>query len=106
MKPRPEAPFEPFAHWCGPAAQPRLLLVGESWGQNEDVWKLPFVGHSGKELIRMLGDARVGAGAAFDKMKKALFAGDEYFLALREEWLGEAGVAMTNVFALRPAMAG
>lgn len=45
-----------FAHTLGPR-NASILLVGEAWGFEESVAKLPFVGHSGKELDRMLSDA-------------------------------------------------
>lgn len=34
-----------------------LVLIGEAWGKDEDEFKHPFVGASGQELWRMLGDA-------------------------------------------------
>jgi uracil-DNA glycosylase len=92
---------EPFSAWAGPRA-PRLLLLGEAFGASEDLHKAPFVGASGKELVRMLGDAGVGAGREYDAMKSGLFDGDERFLTLRGEWLRACGLAMTNVFNLRP----
>ena len=95
-------PSDPFGAWAGRREAPRILFVGEAWGASEELHRAPFVGHSGKELIRMLGDAGVGPGEAFGRMKRALYAGDELFLALREAWAREAGVAFTNVFNLRP----
>ena len=95
-------PLEPFSAWCG-AKHPRILFVGEAFGQSEELLQAPFVGHSGKELIRMFGDAKIGDGLAYNTMKAALFRGDEYFVALREQWLRDHGVAMTNVFNLRPS---
>ena len=50
----------------------------------------------------MLGDARVASGLTYDGVKRALYAGDSYFVAQREEWLREAGIALTNVFNCRP----
>jgi len=94
--------LEPFAHYCGLRRSPRILLVGEGWGQSEDLLQAPFVGHSGKELFRMLGDARVAPGPKYDAVKRVLYASDELFLAKREEWLRDAGIGLTNVFALRP----
>lgn len=40
----------------GPLNAP-ILLVGESWGAEEERKKVPFVGESGKELTRILRDA-------------------------------------------------
>ena len=42
--------------YSGPP-NPKVLLVGESWGADEDKAKLPFAGVSGQELWRMLGQA-------------------------------------------------
>ena len=94
-------PSEPFGAWAG-SRSPRVLFVGEAFGASEELHRAPFVGHSGKELIRMFGDAGVAPGEAFGRVKAALFRGDEYFLALREEWARSAGVAFTNVFITRP----
>ena len=38
----------------------KTLLIGEAWGRNEAQWKHAFVGHSGQELIRMIGEAKLG----------------------------------------------
>lgn len=35
----------------------RIMLVGEAWGAEEELKRLPFVGEAGKELDRMLFDA-------------------------------------------------
>ena len=95
-------PSDPFGAWAGRREALRILFVGEAWGASEELHRAPFVGHSGKELIRMFADAGVGAGPAFGQMKAGLFRGDEYFLALREEWARGEGVAFTNVFNCRP----
>jgi len=49
---------DPFAFTSGRRDAP-VLLVGEAWGADEAVAKRPFVGSSGRELTRMLMDARV-----------------------------------------------
>ena len=54
-------PLEPFAAWCG-SRTPRILFVGEAWGQSEELLTAPFIGHSGKELFRMFGDAGIASG--------------------------------------------
>ena len=94
-------PLEPFSAWCG-TRSPRILFVGEAWGQSEELLQAPFVGHSGKEFFRMLGDARIGQGPLYDATKGVLYANDALFLAKREEYLRGAGIALTNVFNLRP----
>jgi uracil-DNA glycosylase family 4 len=47
--------------WYGTRGSPDapIVLVGESWGREEDESKVPFVGESGKELNRMLGEAGI-----------------------------------------------
>lgn len=95
-------PLEPFSAYAGGRAGVRMLLLGEAFGQSEELLRTPFVGASGKELFRMLGEARVAEGAAYAAAKRGLYAGDEYFAALREAWLRGEGIAMTNVFNLRP----
>jgi len=94
-------PLEPFSAWCG-SRSPRILFVGEAWGQSEDLLQAPFIGHSGKEFFRMLGDARIAPGPEYDATKRVLYANDQLFLAKREEYLRSAGIGLTNVFNLRP----
>lgn len=48
--------FNPREFTSGPLDAP-ILLVGESWGAEEERAKVPFVGESGKELTRILRDA-------------------------------------------------
>ena len=43
-------------HGDGPIPA-RIMLVGEAWGSDEDALGRPFVGASGQELNRMLGEA-------------------------------------------------
>lgn len=45
-----------FAHTSGPKDAP-VVLVGEAWGEQEDLTGLPFMGQSGQELTRLLGEA-------------------------------------------------
>ena len=46
----------PFSAWSGPH-RPKMLLIGEAWGEQEAKIRKPFAGESGKELWRMLGEA-------------------------------------------------
>lgn len=48
----------PFAHTAGPR-DARIVIVGESWGEQEERLQLPFVGASGQELTRMLREAEI-----------------------------------------------
>ena len=47
---------ELFAFTSGPR-DAHIILVGEAWGSEEHAARRPFVGHSGKELDRILSDA-------------------------------------------------
>lgn len=37
----------------------KLAIVGEAWGEEEAVWKLPFIGPAGKQLDTILEDAGI-----------------------------------------------
>lgn len=63
-----------FKHSLGPKSA-RIALVGESWGEQEELVGLPFQGTSGQELTRMLTEAGIARRECF----------------------------FTNVFPLRPA---
>lgn len=62
-----------FKHSSGPR-DAKIALVGEAWGESEELAGVPFVGASGQELTRMLADAEIDRSECF----------------------------LTNVFALRP----
>lgn len=51
-------PIQPFAHTRG-SRTPRVLIVGEAWGLEEQNAQAPFVVASGKELDRMLHQAGI-----------------------------------------------
>jgi uracil-DNA glycosylase len=63
-----------FAHSTGPRSA-KIALVGEAWGRDEELVKLPFMGQSGQELTRILQDAEIARSECF----------------------------LTNVFAFRPS---
>jgi len=91
----------PFSAWSGPR-QPRLLIVGEAWGQHEHELRKPFVGESGKELFQMLGEAMPGVAPELHAEIVSQFRYGLAWTRLREKWLEAAGVALTNTFNLRP----
>lgn len=95
------SPRPAFAATCG-STQPRIVLVGEAWGQSEDECKKPFAGESGKELFRMLGEAMPGIAPELHAEICQQHVYGNAWVRLREEWLAAAGIAMTNVLALRP----
>ena len=49
---------KPFAHTSGPR-DARVVIVGEAWGEQEDIVGKPFIGASGQELTRMLTEAGI-----------------------------------------------
>lgn len=71
----PHTVTTPFSHCRGPRTSPKIALVGEAWGETEAQTGLPFMGSSGQELTRMLGEAGISVSSCF----------------------------MTNTFNLRPA---
>lgn len=91
----------PFAGWVGPR-QPKMLLVGEAWGENEAALRQPFVGYSGKELWLMLGEAMPQVAPELHAEATTMHRYDLAWVKSRGAWLDAAGIAMTNVFALRP----
>lgn len=89
--------------YSGPP-NPKVLLVGEAWGADEDKAKLPFAGVSGQELWRMLGQAFSDAHPQLHS-KAADLCDVRWGLAwlpLRNEWLHAVGIGMTNVINERP----
>jgi uracil-DNA glycosylase len=83
---------------------PRILLVGEAWGADEEKAKLPFVGVSGQELWRMLGQAFADIRPDLHSYAADL-CGPQWGLAWvprRNAWLEAARIGMTNVLNERP----
>lgn len=57
-------PLTPFANTSGPRSA-KLAIVGEAFGEQEDLTGLPFVGQSGQELTRMLDQAGIARSECF-----------------------------------------
>lgn len=93
-------PLPPFAAWAGPH-KPRMLIVGEAWGEQEAAVREPFAGTAGKELWRMLGEAIPAEPQLRTQADEVLNYGLTW-LKHRQEWLEACGIAFTNVLALRP----
>lgn len=94
-------PLPPFAATSGPH-NARIVFVGEAFGESEDLLRKPFVGESGKELWRMLGEAWPSVAP---ELHAAASSQHQYGLAWvrpREAWLEAARVLFTNVLAFRP----
>lgn len=97
-------------HICKPAfygtsgpANPRIVILGEAWGESEDRTKKPFAGESGRELFRMLGEAMPDIEPELHRA--VLDIADKYgdaWVGDRNQWLEAAGISLTNVFSFRP----
>jgi uracil-DNA glycosylase len=99
---KPHFPLEPFAATAG-GRSARILFIGEAWGESEAQVRKPLVGESGKELWRMLGEAWPEVAPEAHAKAADLFRyGPLAWIREREAWMAEAGIAYTNVFALRP----
>lgn len=79
-----------------------MVLVGEAWGQSEAETLRPFVGESGKELWRMLGEAMPEVEPELHTQVCGLHKFGNAWVRDRELWLEAAGITLTNVLAFRP----
>lgn len=85
--------FRPFEHSLGSPGV-KLAVVGESWGQHENMFQVPLVWWSGIELARMFAETQItGAFSVPD-------SGIEP--AMIKHW-NTTGHFYTNVFAEHPA---
>jgi len=89
--------------YSGPP-NPKILIVGEAWGADEEKMRLPFVGVSGQELWRMLGEA-------FPDIRPDLHSNASElcdprwglaWVRRRNDWLESASIGFTNVLNMRP----
>jgi uracil-DNA glycosylase len=95
-------PLPAFASFCGPRSA-RTLLLGEAWGRNEAETRQPFVGESGKELFRLLGEANpeLEPGLHAEICEHHRYGNG--WVHQRERWFQAASIAMTNVLNFQPA---
>lgn len=94
-------PSKPLAHYSG-AKAPKLLLVGEAWGREENEIARPFVGSSGKLLFEMLGEA---ASELEPELHREIVEAHKFgnsWVFIRDQWLEAASVGLTNVFNFQP----
>ena len=90
--------------YSGPE-RPKMLMIGEAWGADEDAMKMPLVGMSGKEHWRMLGEALPDVYPDLHADAATEIAASQWGLAWirrRDPWLSAAGIGFTNVFNCRP----
>ena len=95
-------PLAPFTAYSG-HRNPKMLLVGESWGKSEAELRKPFVGESGKLLFQILGEAMSGEEPELYSEALASFRYGLGWVGARERWLQAVGIGMTNVVNLQPA---
>lgn len=93
--------MSPSPAWSG-AAHPRILILGEAWGEQEAMVGLPFVGSSGQELWRMLGEALPQVAPELHGVASAAHRFAAAWVRKRDPWLEAAGIAFANVFNFRP----
>lgn len=94
-------PLKPFAAAAG-SKSPKIVLVGEAFGESEAVCRQPFVGTAGRELWRLLGEAIPTVAPKAHSRALEMHRYGNAWIGSRSEWLGEAQIAMTNVLAFRP----
>src|SRR3974390_3134109 len=92
-----------FYAYSGPK-RPRILLVGEAFGAEEEKAKLPFAGVSGQELWRMLGQAFPDIRPDLHSYASELCSPSWglAWLGRGDTWLEAASIGMTNVINERP----
>lgn len=79
------------------------MLIGEAWGEDESRARVPFIGTSGKELWRMMGQAWSGtAGEVWSQATRGFYKTEAWWLGAAEEWLEAQEVGMTNVLNVHP----
>lgn len=57
-------PTAPFSSCLG-LRDAKIALVGECWGENEELTGLPFMGNAGQELMRLLAEAEIDYSKCF-----------------------------------------
>lgn len=90
--------------YSGPP-NPRMLMVGEAWGADEDRMQLPLVGGSGKMHWGMLGEALPEVYPELHAKAQNEITWTDWGLAWvrhRDEWMHAAGIGFTNVLNMRP----
>jgi uracil-DNA glycosylase len=91
---------KPFSAYAG-SRKPRLLVVGEAFGESEAQMLQPFVGSSGKLLFELLGQASEEQREQHQVVVQK-FPYDLAWVRHRGDWLEQVGIGLTNVFNLRP----
>src|SRR5258705_1604187 len=89
--------------WYGTAGSraPKVIFVGEAWGREEEAAGSPFIGQSGKELFRLLGECKA---FRFPSLHAQALGATTFkqWIELRDAWLLANQILFTNVVADRP----
>jgi uracil-DNA glycosylase len=96
-----QTPLPPFSAWSGPR-RPKIVLLVEAFGENEEKWRKPLVGGSGRLAFELLIDAGFGPEASRDLAPLLHPKFEDAWINRREAFLEEAEIGITNVFNLRP----
>ncbi len=97
----PYSPAPEFSFYSG-SRKPKLLIVGEALSVTDLELKRSFAGSSGKELFLCLGEALPALAPDLHARCVAQFHYGHAWLRLRDEWLTEARIGLTQVFNLNP----
>lgn len=93
LNPEKYSPLPAWAGTCGPR-DAKIVIVGEAWGESEDLLRTPFIGWSGYELSRMCYEA--------DLCLEPPLKPEQYSSAMLWDWWKRQGLLLTNTFAFRP----
>mgnify|MGYP000732915276 CR=1 FL=1 len=93
LDPATYSPAPAWAGTCGPR-DAKVVIVGEAWGENEDLLRSPFVGWSGYELSRMMYEAELCSEPPLKQ--------EQYSSLMLLDWWKRSGLLLTNTFSFRP----
>jgi uracil-DNA glycosylase len=74
----------------------KIVLVGEAWGERENLFEHAFVGYSGVELAKMLHQAKLAPALPYDKPSEL------EMITFWQELRSNHDIALANVFNCRP----
>ena len=95
----PHEPLEPFAAYAG-ARRPKMLLLAEAWGADEENYSRPMVGASGRMLYQLLGEVVADEPLLYAEGLRQLYGLG--FARARDRWFEAVGIGLTNVLNFRP----
>lgn len=87
------SPAPAFSRSNGPR-NAEVVLVGEAYGENDELLNSPFVGWSGYELSKMVCEAGLTSQDPLEPR--------QYSNMVLADWWSRSGLFLTNVFSFRP----